>query len=472
MVFSSYVFLFLFLPVLFLFYYGIPKQSRNGRNMVLLIFSIIFYGWGGPKYLLVLAISILINWIGGILIYRFQKDRKEAKRIALIITIAANCLLLGFFKYTDFMIGNINSLFGLNIPLQHIVLPIGISFYTFQGMSYVFDVYKNGSLCLKNPLMVALYITLFPQLVAGPIVRFADVATDLRHRVEKLDDIVNGLQRFIFGLAKKIILADTFGIVADQAFTSTSLTVGMAWLGAIAYALQIYFDFSGYSDMAIGLGRVFGFRFPENFNYPYISASITEFWRRWHISLSSWFRDYIYIPLGGNRCSKIRQLFNMAVVWSLTGLWHGANWTFVLWGMYYLMWLALEKFIMKEHLEKIHVSLRRIGVLLIIICGWVLFRAENLSGAVTYIKIMFCIGNVELGLNELGVNISNYISFWILGIFAATPFPKKVGQKLMNKYSDSIIFSGVKMLYVLGILFVSVCYIIASSYNAFIYFQF
>lgn len=473
MVFAGFVFLFLFLPILMGIYYLVPGKYRSVRNGILLVFSIIFYGWSGPKYLLLLAASVLINWFGGVLIRLFREEKNAFwKKFSLFVVVVANCALFGIFKYTDFVISNINIMFECNLSLRNIVLPVGISFYTFQGMSYVFDVYKDNKLYLKNPLTVALYIILFPQLVAGPIVRFADVAEDIRSRNESIEKIVEGLQRFVLGLAKKIILADTFGILADQAFSSPHLTMGLAWIGAVAYTLQIYFDFCGYSDMAIGLGKVFGFQFCENFNYPYISVSITDFWRRWHISLSTWFRDYIYIPLGGNRCGKGRQIFNMAVVWSLTGLWHGASWNYVLWGGYYLIWLVLEKYVFRNHFEKIPVFIRQVFTFLIVNFGWVLFRAENLTAALSYIKVMLGIGSTQAGLNDLLASLINYKVFWIVGIVGATPLMKNLVLGISDRYQNSAVFYGMKMTCVFVLFILCIIYVVASSYNAFIYFQF
>ena len=470
MVFSSYVFLFLFLPILIVCYYLVPSKFRNARNTVLLFFSLIFYGWAGPKYLLLLGLSIAINWSGSAVIHLLQKP--IWKKVSLAIVILANISIFVIFKYTDFFITNINSIFGSSIALTGIILPVGISFYTFQGMSYVIDVYRDPSLYLKNPLKVALYITLFPQLVAGPIVRFSDVAAEISCRRENTEECAAGLRRFVLGLAKKIILADTFGIIADQAFSASSLTTGMAWAGAIAYTMQIYLDFSGYSDMAIGLGQFFGFHFVENFNYPYISKSVTEFWRRWHISLSTWFRDYVYIPLGGNRCSPCRQIFNMSVVWTLTGIWHGANWNFVLWGVYYLMWLILEKYVLHQLLQKIPAVIRHITTLLIVLVGWVLFRANNLEHALSYLSCMIGRNGTPGDLNYFLVQMINYAAFWIIGLIAVTPLFKTLTTKLNIRFGQNILYQSMRNMGTLLLLGVCVLYIIASSYNSFIYFQF
>lgn len=371
MLFSSTVFLLGFLPCLFICYFIIP-QGKNGKflwwkNIVLLLFSLVFYAWGGVAYLGILLTSIAVNYVGGLLV-TIPKSRKLQKLI-LFLAMAANLGLLGWYKYANFAASVMISL-GLSVEIPNVVLPIGISFFTFQGASYVIDVYRRDARVQKNPLNVALYVALFPQLVAGPIVRYTTVENELTSRSHTLKSFSDGVVRFMLGFGKKMIIANAMGEIADGIFgmdTATSLTTPLAWVGAVAYTLQIYFDFSAYSDMAIGLGRMFGFHFNENFNYPYIASSVTDFWRRWHISLSSWFRDYVYIPLGGNRCSKGRHIFNLMVVWSLTGLWHGANWTFIVWGMYFGVLLITEKYLLAKVLPKIPVVIRHIATLLIVI---------------------------------------------------------------------------------------------------------
>ena len=351
MVFSSLVFLLGFLPALLLVYFLIPARFRGLRNLVLLGASLFFYWWGASKLVLLMVLSILVNYLGGLL--AGQADR----RLALFGVIFASVVglgLLGWFKYAGFLAQTIHDL-GFAIPIPQVTLPIGISFFTFQGLSYVIDVYRGDAPIQKNPLNVALYVALFPQLVAGPIVRYTTVMAEIAHREENLPEFASGVTRFCFGLAKKMVLANSMGQIADGIFnqTAANLDPGLAWVGALAYTFQIYFDFSAYSDMAIGLGHMFGFRFLENFNYPYISRSVTEFWRRWHISLSTWFRDYVYIPLGGNRCSRLKHMRNIFVVWLLTGLWHGAAWTFVLWGLWFCLLLLGEKFLWGKYLEKL-----------------------------------------------------------------------------------------------------------------------
>ncbi len=467
MVFSSYIFLFIFLPSLILLYFIFPKK---GRNTLLLLYSLVFYGWNKPSYLLILFLSIFVNWLGGFLIASYRK--KSFQKIILFLSVVLNCLILGYFKYTDFIITNFNTLFHTEHPLKNIALPIGISFFTFQGLSYVVDVYRQNDLYQKNPFNVALYISLFPQLVAGPIVRYDSVAAQISERSENINKIVYGLERFTIGLCKKIILADTFGIIADYVFDEAKLDTGLAWVGMLAYTLQIFFDFSGYSDMAIGLGKIFGFDFCENFNYPYISTSITEFWRRWHMSLSSWFRDYVYIPLGGNRVGPYRQIFNMFVVWALTGLWHGAAWTFIVWGLYYFVLLFMEKYILKNVLTKIPVFIRYVVTFLLINIGWVLFRSNNLTAAVTYIKTLFSFSWDNNSVNDLCRYLINYKTFWIVGFIAMTPALKKLYIYCKTKTNNHILFQGLEYVFIFALLLLDILYIIASSYNAFIYFQF
>lgn len=469
MVFSSYVFLFFFLPSLIVIYFLSPPKWKN---IVLLVYSLVFYAWNVPSYLLLLVCSIAVNWMAGVLIHKYESVPKAAKMV-LTGAIVVNCLILGYFKYSNFFIQNLNVLLYKEIPLLNVTLPIGISFYTFQGLSYVIDVYRKDGRYQKNPLNVALYISLFPQLVAGPIVRYDSIAQQLDCRNNSIEKTSYGLQRFTFGLAKKIILADTFGIIADYAFEANYLTAGLAWMGAISYTLQIYFDFSGYSDMAIGLGRIFGFDFCENFNYPYISKSITEFWRRWHISLSTWFRDYIYIPLGGNRVSAGRHIFNMLVVWFATGLWHGASWNFVLWGLYYFVWLLLEKYVFPKIPLHLPSFIKWIYTILVIVVGWVLFRAQNLDSAVKYLKTMFGTGIFTTeSIQEFLRFALNYKYFFILGVVFSTPIFRKIYAILERKFDASVLYGMIKYGGVFLLFLLSCLYVVASSYNAFIYFQF
>ena len=492
MLFSSYSFLFCFLPLLVVLYFIIPERFRN---YLLLAASLGFYAWGGPKYLLIMLLSILINYCGGLAVARFMEKTEDAKsgevvatsskesvgnsRMLTLITavvVLLNLGLLGYYKYTDFFLNNINSLCGLDIPLKGIVMPIGISFYTFQGMSYVFDVKRKRGAVLTNPLDLALYISFFPQLIAGPIVRYETIATQIHNRVYVPEKINYGIFRFVIGLSKKVLLANTIGELADYCFNLRlgELNIISAWAGIIAYTLQIYFDFSGYSDMAIGLGKVFGFDFTENFNYPYIAASITDYWKRWHISMTKWFTDYVYIPLGGNRKGEARQYLNMLIVWALSGLWHGANWNFVIWGLYYAVILIVERFIGrrlaargkesglagqvvenrikgkaelagKDNEEKMKGTdgvgncigcnvFKHIITLVLIMIGWVIFNSPDMTFALSYICTMFGGGTaVGSASTELSFFAHEYGVVVVLGIVAATPLARNVARKVCAK---------------------------------------
>lgn len=466
MVFSSTIFVFLFLPLVLILYFLMPKKFRN---YILLIFSIIFYIFGGPKFLLVLLLVVLIDYFGALLI-----EKKKNKKLFLIITICLNIATLFYFKYTGFFLENINNLFSLNIKIPDIVLPIGISFYTFQAMSYVIDVYRKKVKVQKNFFTLLLYVSLFPQLVAGPIVRYETIEKELTSRETTFDDLVYGIRRFILGLAKKVIIANQMGALADIIFTSNNLSTPIAWLGAFAYTFQIYFDFSAYSDMAIGLGRIFGFKFLENFNFPYIAKSVTDFWRRWHISLSTWFRDYVYIPLGGNRKGILRQIFNLFVVWILTGFWHGAEWNFVIWGLYYFIFLILEKFVLKKILKKTPSVLLHIYTMFIVIIGWVIFRCDNLNTLTMFFKELFSFNVTEYGINELLIYLESYGVYFILAIIFSFPTYYKIIDKIdsinnkkVKLFLDICHYLGLIILFVITIMFLA-----KSSYNPFIYFRF
>lgn len=472
MVFSSLNYLFLFLPALLVCYFILPARWREGRNLVLLAFSLFFYGCAGIRFLPLMLVSILINYLFGRLVC---VKNKRAGKIFVVTSIVCNLALLGWFKYAVFTAGVLNDL-GIAVPIPQVTLPIGISFFTFQGMSYVLDVYRGDVQAERNVLRVALYIALFPQLVAGPIVRYTTVAAEIRVRHESVDDFTDGAVRFLFGLAKKMLLANPLSQIADAAFATplSQLSAGMAWLGILAYTGQIYFDFSGYSDMAIGLGRIIGFHFLENFNYPYISKSVTEFWRRWHISLSSWFRDYVYIPLGGNRCSRWKQVRNLIIVWALTGFWHGAEWTFLIWGLYYGALLLGERFVWGKAVEKLPIPLRHGYALFFIILGWLPFRAESLSAAWGMLKVMFGLG---------GVGLAGQATYWLLefrwelvaAVVCALPF-KKWAEALLDRYRGQgwaavIGIWGPKCL-ALFLGFFSFVKLVTSTFNPFIYFQF
>lgn len=443
---------------------------RKVQNIWLVIVSLFFYAWGEPRVVLIMLLSILMNYLFGILVDRKSEDRKAAKAI-LIIMLLCNLMVLFVFKYLNFT----SQILGGHIWPFQISLPIGISFYTFQAISYVIDVYRGNGKAQKNPLNVALYIAFFPQLIAGPIVRYQTIAEQIENRKETMDGFTEGVRRFIIGLGKKVILANSFAPIADYAFAHISELSGIsAWIGAVFYTLQIYYDFSGYSDMAIGLGKMFGFEFLENFNYPYISKSITEFWRRWHISLGSWFRDYVYIPLGGSRVKrKGRLIFNLFVVWSLTGVWHGANWTFIVWGFGYFFILTLEKFLeIPQRMGKRYIT--KIGyclfTILCVIFGWVLFRADSLQVAASYIRVMLFQGVTPLDSLAVFLLKDSFLLV-LIGILFSTPIVKNVIMKLkqgrVKRYVDFLGVFGY-----LALLGICISYSINSSYNPFIYFNF
>lgn len=464
MVFSSILFLFTFLPITLLLYYISPK---NVRNLGLLVLSLIFYGWGEPIYIFLMIFTIIFDYFMGLKIHKY-KDNKNISKTILIFTIAVNILILGFFKYYGFLIENINTIFNMDINSYNLPLPIGISFYTFQILSYIIDVYLEKVDVQKNLVSFALYVTMFPQLVAGPIVRYSSIDYQLNNRVESTDLFGKGVERFIIGLGKKVLLANNIGFLWNTISQTniSQMSVLTAWIGIIAFTMQIYFDFSGYSDMAIGLGKMFGFEFDENFNYPYTSKSITEFWRRWHISLGSWFREYVYIPCGGNRCSAIKQFRNIFIVWMLTGLWHGASWNFVVWGIYYGMILFIEKVFLMKKLEKLPNYIRHIYTMIIVMVGWVFFSLENLSIAIDYLKVMFFVsGNSIIDQNSIYLLSTHFILIIIL-LIAATP----IVNNLFNKIKNSNIF--IPTLLNGLMLFLALSYLITESYNPFLYFRF
>jgi len=461
MVFSSAIFLFSFLPILLLAYFIVPAKAKN---YVLLAFSMVFYAFGGPKYLVVLLFVVLVDYIGARLI---EKKRDSAKKV-LTAVIAVNLAILVFYKYTMFFLENLSVLFQTDLEFLEVIMPIGISFYTFQSMSYVIDVYRREVAVQKNYLFLLLYVSLFPQLVAGPIVRYQTIEHEIHNRKSSIDDVCYGIERFILGFAKKIIIANQMGMLADIVFDGGTEYTPVAWLGAIAYMFQIYFDFSAYSDMAIALGRIFGFHFLENFNFPYVSKSIKEFWSRWHISLSTWFRDYVYIPLGGNRCSAGRHFFNMAVVWALTGFWHGAEWTFLFWGLYYFVFLAIEKFIIKDKMDKIPTVFRHIGTLLIVLIGWVLFRAEDMGTFTNMVGTMFSFNFGAVGMAEARLYIETYFVYFIGAIIFSTP----IYYKICGRFENSKLFAVIKYGGLLVLMLVSIMFLAHSSYNPFIYFRF
>lgn len=463
MVFSSTVFLFLFLPALIILYYLPFKGNfrRTWRNTVLLLFSIGFYTWGEPVFVLVMIASVFLNWFISLKMESSGSNKKAWLTFAIVFDVA----LLGVFKYASFISENLASLTGNDKIIVDIALPIGISFFTFQMMSYVFDVYYGHSKAQKNPFYVLLYISLFPQLIAGPIVRYQDIENEISGRQESFDDFSAGVKRFIYGLAKKVLLANFVAQIADNIFDFTpEKSVMTAWLGIIAYSLQIYFDFSGYSDMAIGLGQMFGFHFLENFNYPYIASSVTDFWRRWHISLSTWFRDYVYIPMGGNRVKKSRWILNLFTVWLLTGIWHGANWTFMLWGAFFFVFLIIEK--ITGFVEKIG-AMSHVYTLIVVMLSWTLFRSESIIMGFDYIGCMFGFGSSGFIDNTFFYYLRRSYVILFLSIIGVTPLVKNVFTKLKEKRMEWVEQAWLSLLLVISLLEV-----ICSTYNPFIYFNF
>lgn len=472
MVFSSLPFLFRYLPIVLILYFIAPRKYRNA---VLFFTSLVFYAWGEPIYVVLMLFSTLVDYTHGMLVHHFkQKGEINKAKIALTSAMIINLTLLGFFKYSDFAIANINALTGSNFDLLKLALPIGISFYTFQTMSYTIDIYRGEAEVQKNIISFGAYVVLFPQLIAGPIVQYKTIATQLRERREDFDQFSYGVLRFIIGLGKKVLLANNIGILWDQisATPNGELSVVTAWLGITAFAFQIYFDFSGYSDMAIGLGNMLGFRFLENFNYPYMSKSITEFWRRWHISLGTWFRDYVYIPLGGNRCGLGKQFRNIAIVWFLTGFWHGASWNFIMWGVYFGVILILEKFVLHKFLNKLPSFFSHIYAIVLVWIGWAIFAFDDLSRGISYIKAMFGVNTIGFANDKALYLLMNYALILIALILGSTDLPKRAANRLFGERSEKKIAAVVQGLFIVGIFIISVAYLVDASYNPFLYFRF
>ena len=465
MLFSGIPFLYYFLPVVLILYYISP---RNLKNTTLLISSLVFYGWGEPKYVVLMVASIIIGYVSGLLIE--AKNNKRDKKIILFISVFINLGFLAYFKYADFFIENFNAITGLGVPLLRIALPIGISFYTFQILSYTVDVYR-GIPAQKSVINLATYITMFPQLIAGPIVRYTDIANDLGERTHSFDKFAEGMRRFIIGLSKKVLVANLLGELCDTFKASEDKAVLYYWLYAVAFAVHVYFDFSGYSDMAIGLGKIFGFNFCENFNYPFISKSATEFWRRWHMSLGSWFRDYVYIPMGGNRVSKPRWFFNIFTVWMLTGFWHGAAWTFIIWGLYFAIFLCIEKLFLLKYLEKSKV-LNRVYVLVVIGVSFVIFNASDMGEAFEYIKGMFGFGNLPLISEEYLYYLRSYALPVGLGLIGSTPVVKNTVLKLCEKEKAQKIINIIEPVVLIALAVTVTAYLVDGSFNPFLYFRF
>ena len=468
MLFSSIVFLFTFLPAVMILYYLLPVRFRN---VILLLASLVFYAWGEPVYLFLMLLSILFNYFSGLDIARNLQDKRAAKR-SLVFNLIINLAVLGFFKYEGFVLDTLNGILPVHISYHALPLPIGISFYTFQILSYIIDVYRGNVKVQTNLPNFALYVTMFPQLIAGPIVQYADVDEQLASREVSWTKFGEGSMYFIRGLAKKVLLANTSGMIFTEVsgLAKGNIAVMTAWLGAFAYMFQIYFDFSGYSDMAIGLGKMFGFEFNMNFNYPYVSKSITEFWRRWHISLSSWFRDYVYIPLGGNRVSKIKHIRNLLIVWFLTGLWHGAAWNFVAWGLYYGVILIIEKYLLSQVLDRLPDVVRHIYSIVLVVIGWVLFFSSSFGQAADYIRVMFGAGAHGFADRESMYLLTSNLILWLILIFGSTPLVHFRYEHMLRskKWNTTIINSVVYA----ALFIVCIAYLVTETYNPFLYFRF
>ncbi len=464
MVFSSLVFMFAYLPLTLLVYYLVP---RKGRNLFLFFINLVFYGWGEPMLVLLMVFNIFFNYVGGYLVDKYRQDEKK-KKLFLALTCILDIGILAVFKYTGMITETLNMLPFLNIPELQISLPIGISFYTFQTMSYVIDVYRNDAPVSKSFIDFGTYVALFPQLIAGPIVRYRDVAYQMRHRRETLDMFTKGVMLFMVGLGKKVLIANQMGNLTTAMFATTDENgVLGTWIGMIAYAFQIYFDFSGYSDMACGLGNMLGFEFLKNFDYPYISKSITDFWRRWHISLSTWFKEYVYIPLGGNRKGTKRQIINLLIVWGLTGLWHGASYNFLLWGLYYGVILILEKFVLKRFLDKLPSAVQHFYTLFIVIIGWGLFYFTDMAQLGEFMLDLFNFGNGICGDQALNLILS-YLPILIVAAIASTPLATKI---YLNMNHSKCIWIA-ETIFCIVILFISTASLVDQSYNPFLYFRF
>lgn len=467
MLFSSISFLYYFLPATLLLYFLAPKKLKN---TVLLLASLFFYAWGEQKLVVLFAGTILVGWVFGRLIEKFHKKRAVSAAF-LWLSIILNIAVLGYFKYADFFITGINSLFGISLPLLRITLPIGISFYMFQIISYTIDVYRRTVPARKNLIDFGAYVACFPQLIAGPIVRYSDIAVQLKNRIHTAEKIASGIRRFLIGLGKKVLIANAFGELIVLFRSTQDSSVLYYWLYAVSFTLQIYYDFSGYSDMAIGLGKILGFEFMENFNYPYISKSITEFWRRWHISLGSWFRDYVYIPLGGNKKGISRQLFNILVVWALTGLWHGAAMNFVLWGLFFAILLIFEKLGLKKIVEH-HPVMGHAYTLFTVVLGFVLFNASSLTQALNDLLSLFGGRNLPLVSSEAIYYLRSYAVLFIIAIIGSTPVPKNLMTRMKKKKESSTILFLLETIFLLNLLLICTAYLVDGSFNPFLYFRF
>ena len=470
MLFSSITFLFIFLPLTLLLYYLVPFRMKN---YVMLAASLIFYAWGEPVYIILMILSIILNYFCGQDIYE-KRDNARAMKMSLMFGVVMNLLILGFFKYYGLLMDTINAILPIDIPYRVLALPIGISFYTFQAMSYLIDVYRKEVKPQENVLYFALYISMFPQLIAGPIVRYIDIEEQLKERSINSTKFGEGAMYFIRGLAKKVVLANTFGSVYEQvaAMQMGSFSTLTAWVGAIAYAFQIYFDFGGYSDMAIGLGKMFGFEFLPNFNYPYIAKSITDFWRRWHISLSTWFREYVYIPLGGNRCTPSRHILNLLIVWMLTGLWHGAQWNFMFWGLYYGVILILEKYLWGSKIEKLPSAVQHIYAFVLVLFGWVFFFSPTLGYACQYLKVMFGIGAKGIFDKQGFFMIFTNWLLIVIAILASAPRGYKLLKKITGCWQSEEVRAIVTCAVYIAMFLLCIAFLVTETYNPFLYFRF
>lgn len=467
MVFSTPLFLFYFLVIVLFVYYIVPMRWRNG---VILCASLLFYYWGEQAYTVIMLLSTAVDYTHGLLVTRFKRrGNDKGAKWAVASSMIFNLGILFFFKYWDFIAQSLQSIGLHGMPVLGIPLPIGISFYTFQTMSYTIDVYRGDTRAQKNIINFGTFVTLFPQLIAGPIIKYKDLDKQIDNRKCSVDKFASGVQTFLVGLAKKLLLANNIGMLWDsyKAIAPSELSVLGAWLGIIAFAFQIYFDFSGYSDMAIGIGRMLGFEFLENFNYPYIAKSITDFWRRWHISLSSWFREYLYIPLGGNRCSRKRWIFNLLVVWAATGIWHGASWNYLFWGLYFWILLILEKTFLSRFLDRCPNIVKHLYTVILVLISWTIFAIEDLGHLDAYLKVMFGFGHAPLFNQALWYNLSSYLPVLVIAAVASTPFSKKVYNSLPRPAAQTVGVAGL----ILGLLLCT-AYVVASTYNPFLYFRF
>lgn len=482
MLFSSISFLYYFLAIVLAVYFILPFKIKifkkkdgeyyyfEAKNFVLLIASLFFYFYGEPIYTFLMIATIIVNYIAGLLVDKFRGTIWS--KVALWASVILSVGSLGFFKYSDFFIKNINGLLGAEVPLLNLALPIGISFYTFQILSYTVDVYRGEAKVQKSFIRLATYVSLFPQLIAGPIVRYTTVEEELSKRKHSFENFSSGITRFVIGLSKKVLIADTLGGFISSFRMSDDVSIIFYWLFAIAVSLQLYFDFSGYSDMAIGLGRIFGFKFLENFNYPFISKSVAEFWRRWHMSLGSWFRDYVYIPLGGNRVSKGRWFFNILVVWFLTGFWHGADWTFIVWGLYFAMFLLIERLFLAKFFEKIPKIFSHIYVVVIILISFVIFHGDGMSGAIKDVGSMFGALNLPLWSSDTAYYLSSYVFVFIFALIGATPIVKNTVLKIKESALGNKIINVLEPIFVVVMLLIVTAYLVDGSFSPFLYFRF